>query len=515
MKNVSIRIKITLFIVFFLLFTIAIVLFLSMSNSRKSLSVATDRTLRTNAQTIDRAIQSIMLSGEAPIAVRTIRSLQEIKGLEQIDLYRTNGLTAFHDYETLDLVNAQQQAFQFSRTPRIGKKELDTPAFQDIISKNKPIKFEDKQNQHFEYYYPFQNKPECQMCHGNRKDLLGVLHLKISTADLNMQIKKAGFMLSAILIVAGVLIAFCLIIFLNRLILDPLVKIGGIVAQVGQGNFDVKVEVSRGDEIGVISDQINAMVQDLKEQDRIKRSLYLAQEVQQNLLPHEYPRSDNLDIAGKSIYCDETGGDYYDFIVSDNEEKQRIGIAVGDVSGHGIASALLMAAVRSSLRQRSSLPGSIGRIISDVNRQLVKDVEDSGQFITMFYLTIDTTQKSLQWVRAGHDPGIFYDPHSDTFEELHGSGAALGVIEDYNYAEYSKTALEKGQIIFLSTDGLTEARNNKGDMFGNEPVYNIIREKASSSANDILNAIFESLNRFVEGTKLEDDITLVVVKISK
>ena len=515
MKNVSIRIKITLFIVLFLLFTIVIVLFLSMSNSRKSLSIATNRTLRTNAQTIDRAIRSIMLSGEAPIAVRTIRSLQEIQGLEQIDLYRTNGLTAFHDYETLDLVNAQQQAFQFTRTPRITKKELDTPLFQDIINEKRPIKFEDKQNQHFEYYYPFQNEPECQICHIKSKDLLGVLHLKISTADLNMQIKKAGFTLSAILIMAGFLIASCLIIFLNRLILNPLVKIGSIVAQVGQGNFDVKVEISRGDEIGIISDQINSMVRDLKEQDKIKRSLYLAQEIQQNLLPHEYPRSDNLEIAGKSIYCDETGGDYYDFIFSENDEKERIGIAVGDVSGHGIASALLMATVRSSLRQRSSLPGSIGSIISDVNRQMVKDVEDSGQFITMFYLTIDPTQKSLQWVRAGHDPGIFYDPHSDTFEELHGLGVSLGVIEDWKFAENTKTALKKGQIIFLSTDGLKEARNARGEMFGEEPIYDVIRKNASSSANEILNEILESLNSFLGVTKIEDDITLVVVKISK
>jgi sigma-B regulation protein RsbU (phosphoserine phosphatase) len=330
-----------------------------------------------------------------------------------------------------------------------------------------------------------------------------------------MQIKKAGFILSVILIMAGVLIAFCLIIFLNRLIINPLVEIGSIVAQVGQGNFDVKVEVSRGDEIGIISDQINSMVRDLKEQDRMKRSLYLAQEVQQNLLPHESPRSDNLEIAGKSIYCDETGGDYYDFIISDNDEKERIGIAVGDVSGHGIASALLMAAVRSALRQRSSLPGSIGSIISDVNRHMVKDVEDSGQFITMFYLTIDPTQKSLQWVRAGHDPGIFYDPHSDTFEKLDGLGIALGVVEDWNFAEYTKTALKKGQIIFLSTDGLWEARNNRGEMFGKEPIYDVIRKYASSSANEILNALFESLNSFLEGNKLEDDITLVVVKISK
>lgn len=486
-----------------------------MSNSRNSLSTATDRTLLTNAQTIERAIRSIMLSGEAPIAVRTIRSLQEIQGLEQIDLYRTNGLTAFHDYETLDFVNSQQPAFQFAKTPRITKKELNTPLFQNIINEKRPIKFEDKQNQYFEYYYPLKNEPECKMCHGKSKDILGVLHLKISTADLNMQIKKAGFTLSAILIIAGVLIAFFLIIFLNRVIVDPLVKIGSIVAQVGQGNFDVKVEVSRGDEIGIISDQINSMVRDLKEQDRMKRSLYLAQEVQQNLLPQEYPRSDILDIAGRSIYCDETGGDYYDFIIGDNDEKERIGIVVGDVSGHGISSALLMAAVSSSLRQRSSLPGSIGRIISDVNRQMVKDVEDSGQFITMFYLAIDPTQKSLQWVRAGHEPGIFYDPYSDTFEELHGLGVALGVIEDWNFAEYTKTELKKDQIIFLSTDGLREARNDRGEMFGKEPIYDLIRKNASSSADEILNAFLESLNSFLEGAKIEDDVTLVVVKISK
>jgi len=515
MKNVSIHIKITLFIALFLLFTIVIVLFLSMSSSSKSLSAATDRTLRTNAQTIERAIRSIMLSGEAPIAVRTIRSLQEIEGLEQIDLYRTNGLTAFHDYETLDVVNAHQQAFKFRKTPRITKKELDTPRFQNIVNEKKPIKFEDKQNQYLEYYYPLKNESECQMCHGTSKDTLGVLHLRISTAALNLQIKKAGFTLSVILILAGVLIACCLILFLNRLIVVPLVEIGSIVAQVGQGNFDLKVEVSRGDEIGVISDQINNMVRDLKEQDRMKRSLYLAQEVQQNLLPHEYPRSDSLEIAGRSIYCDETGGDYYDFIVSDSDEQQRIGIAVGDVSGHGIASALLMAAVRSSLRQRSSLPGSIGSIITDVNRLMVKDVEESGQFITMLYLSFDLAKKSLQWVRAGHDPGIFYDPHSDTFEELSGLGIALGVIEDWKFEEYSKISLKKGQIIFLSTDGLWEARNDQGEMFGKEPIYEIIRKNPSASANEILNGLFKSLDGFLHGTKIEDDITMVVVKIIK
>ena len=143
------------------------------------------------------------------------------------------------------------------------------------------------------------------------------------------------------------------------------------------------------------------------EHDMIKQSLDLAREVQQNLLPHKNPQQKRLDIAGRSIYCDETGGDYYDFISRDSGENGPLAIAIGDVSGHGISSALLMATVRSSLRQRLSQPGDADGIISDVNRQLAQDVEDSGQFMTLFYLMIDPTKKQLQWVRAGHDPAIF------------------------------------------------------------------------------------------------------------
>ena len=230
-------------------------------------------------------------------------------------------------------------------------------------------------------------------------------------------------------------------------------------------------------------------------------------------MPHKDPQLERLDIAGRSIYCDETGGDYYDFIASGKGENGQLAIAIGDVSGHGMPSALLMATVRSSLRQRLSQPGSADRIISDVNRQLVDDVEDSGLFMTLFYLMIDPIKKQIQWVRAGHDPAIFYDPATDTFEELGGSGVALGVMEDSIFKENTKAALRKGQIIFLSTDGIWESRNPKREMFGKEPIYDIIRKHSGSSANEILNATLESLKRFQNGAKVEDDITLVVIKI--
>jgi sigma-B regulation protein RsbU (phosphoserine phosphatase) len=220
-----------------------------------------------------------------------------------------------------------------------------------------------------------------------------------------------------------------------------------------------------------------------------------------------------FDIAGKSVYCDETGGDYYDFIIIDDADEQKIGVAIGDVSGHGIPSALLMTTVRSSLRQRLSLPGSTAGIISDVNRHLARDVEDSGQFMTMFFLVIDTTTGKLEWVRAGHDPGIVYDPGSDAFSELGGSGMALGVYGGLIYEDNKKSDFSNGQIIFLSTDGIWEARNKKGEMLGKEPILNTIRQNASSDASQIMDAIFDTLDKFIDGVKIEDDITSVIIKI--
>jgi sigma-B regulation protein RsbU (phosphoserine phosphatase) len=121
---------------------------------------------------------------------------------------------------------------------------------------------------------------------------------------------------------------------------------------------------------------------------------------------------------------------------------------------------------------------------------------------------------NLQYVRAGHDPAIFYDPNTDVFEELRGTGMALGVDNNWNVKAYTKTALKKGQIIFLSTDGVWEACNLQGEMFGKEPIYDIIRNNSSLGANEILNAMIESLNSFQKGTKIEDDITLVIIKIN-
>jgi len=250
-----------------------------------------------------------------------------------------------------------------------------------------------------------------------------------------------------------------------------------------------------------------------KEHRKVRHSLSLAMEVQQNLLPKTNPKIDGLDIAGKSIYCDETGGDYYDFLETGSPGEGTIGVVVGDVSDHGIPSALLMATARALIRQRCSAFGQIDRVVSDVNRQLAKDVEDSGRFMTLLYIEIERSNQIIRWVNAGHEPAMIYDPDTDSFSELNGGNSlALGVFEDTEFKEAQKE-IAPGQIIVIATDGIWEARNSKGEMFSRDRIHKTIRRNATGTADDIQNAILDSLKRFQKEVKLEDDITLVVIKI--
>jgi len=328
--------------------------------------------------------------------------------------------------------------------------------------------------------------------------------------SLQMLTSGLWVMVPAVVAIGGGLV---LVFALNlKKSLDAMVV---VLKQVTKGQFGSQVKVTSNDEIGYVGDVINDMTAGLIERDQMRRSLDLAMEVQQNLLPKDDLRINGLDIAGRSIYCDETGGDYYDFMVTGESHDEKVGVAIGDVSGHGIPSALLMATVRSSLRQRLSLPGSIAQIVSDVNCQLVRDVEDSGQFMTLFYLTVDPANQYLQWVRAGHDPGIFYDPASDTIEDLKGKGIALGVDANWQYEMNERIGLAKGQIIVLSTDGVWEAHNRTGEIFGKARLYEIIRQNAMETAEEIIEAVVVSLDQFQKDSAIEDDITLVVIKIAE
>ncbi|MGL1930236.1 MAG: SpoIIE family protein phosphatase [Desulfotalea sp.] len=276
-----------------------------------------------------------------------------------------------------------------------------------------------------------------------------------------------------------------------------------------QGDFSVRLALEFKDERDLIISTFNNIIPKLDEHLRMSNGLKMAEEVQQSLLPGANPVLEGFDIAGTSIYCDETGGDYYDFIQLDDE---RLAVVVGDVSGHGISSALLMATARALVMQRSSLPGPISSIINDVNKHLSLDTYHTSNFMTFFFCELKAMSHELHWVRAGHDPALIYNPDRDEFEELKGKGVALGLDSTFEYEEFQHT-LGFNQIVLIGTDGIWEMRNELGEFFGRDKLKEIIRTNSSATAKEILSLITDSLTEFRGEEQLEDDVTMVVFKV--
>ncbi len=300
---------------------------------------------------------------------------------------------------------------------------------------------------------------------------------------------------------------------LSRNIVGPIKDLVVVLKDVQKGRFNGKVQIVSNDEIGYAGEVVNEMTQSLYQGEIIQRSLYLAREIQQNLLPKQDPEIPGLDIAGNTIYCDETGGDYYDYLLPENDQKDRIRVVLGDVSGHGISSALLMATSRALFRQRSAMSGNLAQVTSNVNRHLCEDMKDSGNFVTLLCIEVNAENRCLKWVRAGHDPGILYDPRKDSFMELKGKGVAMGIDKLWQYEENEVSGLSDGHIVALYTDGIWEAQNHHKERFGKEKLCGIIRKNAHLSSRQILESVIDVFNRFQKDKKYQDDVTLIIIKI--
>jgi sigma-B regulation protein RsbU (phosphoserine phosphatase) len=285
-------------------------------------------------------------------------------------------------------------------------------------------------------------------------------------------------------------------------------QLSAAAGDIARGEFDLTLPDLTGGEIGALTRSFNTMAAQLKERIHLRQSLDLAKEVQQNLLPAKAPDFPGLDVAGRSIYCEETGGDYFDYLPA----GRTLRLVIGDVAGHGISSALLMSSVRATLRQRYDTDDDIGAVISYVNRHVVMDVGDSGRFMTLLVMAIDTGRKKMQWVRAGHDPGMLYRSSDGLFEDLDGPDMALGIDPDWTYTVQTTDWLQAGDIIFLGTDGIWETFNCDRAMFGKEAVKRVIFEHRDESADTILDAVFDAVAEFACETKIADDMTLIVVK---
>ena len=317
--------------------------------------------------------------------------------------------------------------------------------------------------------------------------------------------------------VAAALVLFLVAVvafFTSRLSTRHILTVIDAWKRLAKGDFAVRIKSRVKDERDQMVHAFNEIVPKIEEHMRMSKALGLAQDVQQSLLPQSDPSLPGFDIAGASIYCDETGGDYYDFIEINRDGQAGLAVVVGDVSGHGVSSALLMATARALIMLRSSMPGEAAGIINDVNRHLSLDAEHTGNFMTFFYSEITENGGEIQWVRAGHDPALIYTPPTDTFDELKGKGPALGIEDSFEYDSFRRR-IEPGEIIVIGTDGIWETHNNTGEMFGKRPLMDIIRNNHQASARQIVNMVRETLEKFRGDEEQEDDITMVVIKVDR
>ena len=338
--------------------------------------------------------------------------------------------------------------------------------------------------------------------------MLILLRVPTLHTDAVQQLRTAIFTNAFVFLGIGIFLTW----LVSKNLTIPFAEIIQTLRGVRNGRFDKKVQVTTNDEIGYTGDVINEMTEGLKERERLQQSIDIAMEVQQNLLPNTDPDIEGLDIAGTSIYCEETGGDYYDYLLTSERDQKRVCVVVGDVADHGIPSALLMTTARAFLRQRTSISGELDQMVADVNRQLTRDVEDSGRFMTLFICEIDRDNQRVHWVNAGHDPAMIYDHEGGHFEELTGNALPLGVSEGAVYQKADRE-ITAGQLIMMGTDGIWETQNSQGEMFGKERFKDIIRENADRPAKDIIQEVINQVDSFRLPLGRTDDLTLVVTKI--
>ncbi len=295
-----------------------------------------------------------------------------------------------------------------------------------------------------------------------------------------------------------------------RTVTRPAADLARAARRLAKGDFSARAHPRGRDELAELGGIFNDMAPQLADRVRMRESLELAMEVQHRLLPKSPPRVSGLDMAALSIYCDETGGDYYDFFTFTGKKAGRLGVVVGDVTGHGVGAALLMATARALLRPRAEEGGTPGEVMAGVNRDLTLDTMGTGRFMTLFYLEIDPGTRRLAWARAGHDPALLYDPRSGTFLELDGRGVPLGVVEDATYEDKNATGVPADAMLVIGSDGIWETRSPDGEMFGKDRLRDIVRDKAAAGSRAVLEAVVQALDDFRGDCPQEDDVTLVV-----
>jgi sigma-B regulation protein RsbU (phosphoserine phosphatase) len=246
------------------------------------------------------------------------------------------------------------------------------------------------------------------------------------------------------------------------------------------------------------------------EKKRLEHELQMAQQIQQSLLPDNVPSIQKLDIANYFKPTDAVGGDYYDYIMFDD---QNIGVVIADVSGHGPSAALVMTMLKGILHSITQKFISADQTIVELN-SIINRIVPPEVFITMMFLIFDLKKKIFQFSNAGHNPLLYYNKKENKCTMLELSGCALNLTKDPKYS-VKEISFNTGDVFLVYTDGVIEATNDKEEMFGIKRLIKFLAKASDNQAIILINHIKEQLNVFSGNKSPEDDIVLIAIKIKE
>jgi sigma-B regulation protein RsbU (phosphoserine phosphatase) len=258
------------------------------------------------------------------------------------------------------------------------------------------------------------------------------------------------------------------------------------------------------------ADLMQTIADEVAHRERLNREVEIAREVQERLFPQKLPPIRGLDYAGHCRPALGVGGDYYDFLALPHGQ---LGIAIGDVSGKGIAAALMMASLQASLRSEATrAPENLAAAVGNINR-LVYEASSSNRYATFFYGQYSPAEGRFDYVNAGHNaPMLFHRSSSDdTLVRLEPGGTVVGLLEDAVYVQGS-VRLRPGDILVAYTDGISEAMNVDDEEWGEERLLEAIQTGRGDSAQELLKHLFEAATLFAGAAPQHDDMTLVVLR---
>jgi sigma-B regulation protein RsbU (phosphoserine phosphatase) len=305
---------------------------------------------------------------------------------------------------------------------------------------------------------------------------------------------------------SGILVVF----FIIRQMFKPIQRLTESTREVANGNWDISIDYKGRDEIGTLAQSFNNMVKSLRENARIWHEFNVAREMQARMLPKSFPKLLGFQIDARSMPAQEVGGDFYDFLELDDN---RLGIVVGDVSGHGVSAAMVMTAAMSAMRFAAEERQNTAEVLNIVNARLNKDIQNH-MFVALFYGIIAVKERRLHYTNAGQtmpyvwrNGKIMFLPQAQNSDRF-----PLGIVKATVYEELTFD-LQPGDILVFYTDGIVDEMNGHYESFGFERLCASIDKHAALATGEMADQIVGELKEYAGNSNFNDDVTLVIIKV--